>query len=113
MAGMTTVLTEFADNGNTRTYTLSGHLATKPKLVIQKRRVADGNKVVSETDISVILATEDAAGVLLPSKVAFTASIRYPITGDSADVTSALAVFRDIVAGDEFGAVVTTQNWLS
>jgi hypothetical protein len=49
----------------------------------------------------------------MPSRVTFSATVRRPIGGDAADVTAQLAVFRDIIAGDEFGAMVTTQNWLS
>jgi hypothetical protein len=45
MAAMTTVLTEFSNNGNSRTSTLSGHSATSPKLLIEKRRVPEGNQV--------------------------------------------------------------------
>lgn len=113
MAAMNTALTEFADNGNSRTYVLSGHTAAKPQLVIQKRRVPAGNQIVSESTISVLYATEDPDGAVLSQKVGFDVVVRYPISGDSADVTAALATFRDIIAGDEFGVTVTTQKWLS
>lgn len=112
MAAMTTALTEFSDNGDSRTYTQVGHTVGKPQLVIQKRKVAQGNQTVAETSISVISATEDAAGDALPSKVVFQAVIKSPITGIAADVTAMLAVFRDIVAGDEFSNAVTTQEYL-
>jgi hypothetical protein len=112
MAAMSTALTEFADNGNSRTYTQAAHTASKPKLVIQKRKVPEGNGTVVESTVSVIDATEDADGIVLSQKVTFQAVVRYPILGDAADVTAALAVFRDIVAGDEFANTVTTQEWL-
>jgi len=113
MAAMTTALTEFADNGNSRTYTLVGHTALDPQLVIQTRRVPSGSQSVAESAFKVVYATEDADGNVLQSKVSFEGSVRYPIDGLQADIDAALAVFRDIVAGDEFGVTVNTQNWLS
>jgi len=113
MAAMSTALTEFSDNGNTRTYTYTGHTAQKPKLVIQRRRVPSGSQVVLEDAFRVIEATEDANGDVLAEKVSFEAVVRRPINGTGTEVTSALAIFRDIVAGDEFGVTVSTQNWLS
>lgn len=112
MAAMTTVLTEFADNGNSRTYTQAAHTVEQPLLVLQKRKVPSGSAVIAEDTITVLSHTEDADGVTLPQRVTFTATIRRPIGGDAADVTAMLAVFRDIVAGDEFANSVTTQEWL-
>jgi hypothetical protein len=112
MAAMSTALTEFADNGNSRTYTLTGHTIVKPKLVTQKRRVPENGQTTATMEIEVVLATTDADGLIVPQKVGFSVSVRQPIQGQSSDVTGALAIFRDIVAGDEFGASVLTQNWL-
>jgi len=113
MAAMATALKEFSDQGNSREYTLSGHTAIKPSLVLQKRKVAQGNQVVIEDTISVLQATEDAASLPLAERVLFTVIVRRPKTGIAADVTSALATFRDIIAGDEFGNTVNTQEYLS
>lgn len=112
MAAMITALTEFSDKDNSRTYTYTGHTASEPKLVIQKRKLAVGNQEVLEDTVSVISSTEDALGNILESKVVFTATIRRPKSGIAADVTAALAIFRDIVAGDEFGNTVSTQEYL-
>jgi hypothetical protein len=60
----------------------------------------------------VVYGTTDAEGSPLQSKVAFSASVRYPVNGDSTDVTAALAVFRDLVASDEFTAMVNTQAYI-
>jgi hypothetical protein len=54
----------------------------------------------------------DPDGNVLQSKVGFSASVRYPANGQSSDVTAALAVFRDLVASDEFAATVTSQGYL-
>lgn len=112
MAVMTTVLTEFSNNGNSRTSTLSGHTAAKPKIVIEKRRVPDSNQAMIEFSVKAVYATEDADSLVLQQKVAFEATVRYPVLGQSSDVTALLAVFRDIIAGDEFANSVTTTEWL-
>jgi hypothetical protein len=112
MAAMSTALTEFADNGDSRTFTYTGHKASDPRLVIQKRKVPTGDQVVAETSLSVVSGTEDAGNIPLAQRVSFQAVVRYPIAGTYADVTAALAVFRDIVASDEFTASVQTQNWV-
>lgn len=112
MAAMSTSLTEFADNGNSRTYTYTGHTAAEPRLVLQRRKLGTGSNTVIEDTFTVLSSTEDANGVLLSSKVSFVATVRRPIDGIAADVTAALAIFRDIVAGDEYTNVVSTQEWL-
>lgn len=112
MTAMSTVLTEFADNGDSRTYTQEGHTVIKPMLVIQKRKVPVGNQTVAEISVAVISGTVDSESLPVTQKVNFTATVRYPINGASDDVTAMLAVFRDIIAGDEFANAVNTQEWL-
>lgn len=113
MAAMTTTLTEFANNGNSITYTTAGHTAVKPKLVLQKRRVPTGNQVTVEDTISVVHATEDDDGAILPQKVVFDVVVRRPINGQTVDVTAARDIIIDIVSGDEFANVVSTQEPLA
>lgn len=112
MAGMTTVLTEFSTSGNSRTSTYTGHTAVEPRLVIEKRRVPEGNQTMVEYSAKVVSSTEDADGEVLAQKVSFEAVVRYPVLGLSSDVTAALAIFRDVIAGDEFANSVSTQEWL-
>jgi hypothetical protein len=112
MAAMTTVLTEFAQNGNSRTSTLSTHLAGKPRLVIEKRVVPDGNKTMIDYAFKVVYSTVDAAGTILTQKIAMEAVVRYPLACIAGDLAAALDIFRDIVAGDEFANSVSTQEWL-
>ena len=109
MAAMTTVLTEFANNGNSRTSTLSGHSASKPKLLIEKRRVPEGNQTMVEYSFKVVIATEDADGAVLANKISFEGVCRYPVLGTSTDVDAALAIFADVISGDEFSNSVDTQ----
>lgn len=113
MAAMTTALTEFSDNGNSRTYTYTGHTASEPRLVLQKRRVPAGNQEIVEDTITVLSSTEDSDGALLQQNVTFSVTVRRPKSGISGDVTAALAIIRDIIAGDEFTNTVSTQEWLS
>lgn len=114
MAAMTTALTEYSDKENSRTYVLNGHTVVRPQLVIQKRRVPGGTSGVAETVISVIFGTVDEDGLPINSKVVLDTSIRYPVNIGSTetDITDALAVFRDIVAGDEFTNTVSTAEYL-
>jgi hypothetical protein len=112
MAGMTTVLTEFSNNGNSRTSTLTGHTALQPKLVIEKRRVPDAKQTMAEYSFKVVDATTDADGIVLSNKVSIEGPVRYPVLGTSTDTDAALAVFRDIIAGDEFANSISTQEWL-
>jgi hypothetical protein len=112
MASFATSIAEFSDSENSRTYTVSGHTVQAPKLVIQKRRVAQAADRVSSSTLSVIYGTTDADGVPLSSKVGFTAEVRYPANGQSDDVSAALAVFRDFVASDEFFSLVASQNYV-
>lgn len=112
MAAMTTVLTEFSNSGNSRTSTYTGHTAVKPKLVIEKRRVPEGNQTMIEYSAKVVVATEDDDGAVLANKISFEAVVRHPVLGQSADVTAALATFIDVISNDEFANSVTTQEWL-
>lgn len=112
MAAMSTALSlpEF-NNGNI-TYMLTGHTFEKAQLVLQKKRVPSGAQTVATDTITVVYGTEDSNGELLPSKIAFEVSVRRPIGAIAADMTAALATFRDVVAGDEFAAVVDKQSRL-
>jgi hypothetical protein len=114
MTAMTTVLTEsFPSSGNSRTYTQAGHTALKPQLVIQKCKIAGNGQSVAESTVSVLSATEDSDGAVLPQKVAFDVTVRYPIQGQQTDIDDMLAVVRDIIAGDEFANMVNTQEPLA
>jgi hypothetical protein len=112
MAAMSTSLTEFSDNGNSRTYSLPLHTVLKPQLVLEKRKVPSGSQTVAEDTITVLTATEDSAGVKLAQRVSFTVTIRRPINGLQTDIDAALVIFRDIIAGDEFTNTVNSQEYL-
>jgi hypothetical protein len=113
MAAMSTALTEFSDNGNSRTYTTSGHTVTSPKLVIQRRRVPVGSQVVSETEVSVIHGTTDSDDAPIAERVTMSVKVRFPVTGKTADRDAVLVILRDIIAGDEWTNTVSTSEYLS
>lgn len=114
MAAMTTVLKLQAREGHSSTYTVPAvHTALEPKLVLQKRRVPVGGQVMMEDTITILDATTDPDGNVMDQKIAFSVNVRRPKNGDASDVTAALARFRDVIAGDEFGAVVTSQDNLA
>lgn len=110
MAALATTLVHFASQGDNITYTYTGHTVGDPRLVLQKRRVPTGNRVMAETTVTVVSGTQDSTGANIPNRVSFSANIAYPVTGVYADVTAALAIFRDVVASDEFTAMVASQN---
>lgn len=113
MAAMLTTLNrDYSNLGNSRVSTTDAHTLLSPELVIEKRRPADGNKTVAEYSLKCVKATEDADGLTLKDKVSMEAVVRVPIQGVSADVTSLLAIFRDIVAGDEFTNAVNTLEFV-
>jgi len=113
MPAMVTSLTGFSNNGDTKTSVLDAHTVSKPQLVIEKRKVAVGSQSVAESSVSVVVATVDADGAILPQKYNFTVTCRSPIAGASADKAIALATLRDVVASDEFANTVDTQEWLA
>jgi hypothetical protein len=112
MAAFATSISEFSDKENHRTYMVSGHTVQAPRLVIQKRKVPTTSSGISESHLMVVYGTEDAEAMPLNSKVVFDAGVRYPANGQSDDITAALAVFRDLVASDEFTAMVTSQAYV-
>jgi len=113
MAAMTTALAGFSNYGNSRTSTYTGHTTQEPRLVIEKRRVPEGNQTVAEYSMKVLSSTEDSDGTILAQKVSLEAIVRMPVTGIVADVEAALVIFRDIIAGDEFANSIATQEWLT
>lgn len=112
MASFTSTIEEFSDKENHRTFAVDGHTVVKPKLVIQRRSQPKTPQSPSESSLSVVYGTLDADGSPIPTKVNISASVRYAAHSDPTDVTAALAVFRDLVASDEFTNMVTSQRYI-
>jgi hypothetical protein len=111
MAARATSFVEFASNGNSKTYQLPGHTIAQPRLAIQRRKIATNVDGVADDSIRVVYGTKDEADLPLAARTSFEVIVRRPANGVTGDVTSALAVFRDVVASDEFTATVTSQSW--
>lgn len=111
MAARTAVFTEYADNGNSRTFTTSGHTASKPKLVIQKRREpVNGGQSVASFDV--IHATTDPAGDIMTRKVAFHGEFRIPVDANATDVTNVKTLMKDVIASDEWNNSIDSLEWM-
>jgi hypothetical protein len=106
----TVVHTELNDTDNSRTWVLDGHTATKPQLVIQKRRTtgpADDQKL--ETELKVVFGTVDAASEVLPTKISIAVNSRYSVQSDSDDLDAAIAEFQLLVASTAFADALKKQ----
>lgn len=112
MGALITALTEFSDQGNTRICTTSGHTASLPKLVIQKRKTATTTEGSNELKISVVHGTQDADSNILSSRVVGEVTVRYPVQGQASDISAVLTILQDIAQSDEFVSNVSSQNWL-
>lgn len=113
MAGMTTTLTEFANSGNSRTYRTPEHTALRPKLIIQRRTSPTGTKTILEDSFNVVVVTEDSEGLVLPGRVSINVTVKRPVNGLSTDVDYAVTTVRDVIASDEFAALVANQDLLA
>jgi hypothetical protein len=112
MAGFTTTITEFSDSENRRKYAIDGHTVQAPRVLIQKRKEPSTSAGIADSELMVVYGTTDADSEPLSAKVVFSASVRFPANGQSSDVTAALAVFRDMVASDEFTNLVNSQEYV-
>lgn len=113
MAAMTTALTEYSDKENSRTYTYTGHTVQKPKKVLQRRKEPSVSQEIIEDTVTVYNGAEDSNGDPIDPRITFTVTVRRSKNAIAADVSAALATFRDIVAGDEFTAVTTGSSYLA
>lgn len=113
MAAMTTVLTRTVSNtANAVVYTYTGNTFSKPRKFIQKSKPSV-NGASAEDRITVISGTVDPAGNILAPVVSFEVAVRRPPNGASADLTAALAAFRDCIASTNFDDVVNYQKPLA
>lgn len=111
MAGMTTALKEIIapNGGNQRVYALPNHTALAQEVIFQRSKAASGPSGVAEDSLSFVKQTTDGDGNTLSSKDVFTVTCRRPVNGQTADINALLAYFRDVVASDEFTAMVNSQ----
>lgn len=113
MAAMTTALTVYSDDRNSRTYVNeANHTVAEPRLVIQKRRPAENGRTRNEGTVDVVHGTSDADGNPLSEKLVIGCKALVPIAGQDADTDTAITLFRDFVASDEFVAFVKKSLYI-
>lgn len=104
MADMTTTLTEYAMSGDSKSFTVAGHTAQLPRLVIQKRRLPASPKGNAQMTTSFIRGAVGADSIPLAGKVAVDVISRFPLEmiNMSSEVDAVIALVRDYVASDDF-----------
>lgn len=112
MPVMATVVTEYSNAENARTYSISGHTVAKPKLLLQKRKIGVVGGASSTDTVEILFGTQDANGTTLPGRISFFLTCRRPVEAIAADVTAAVSVLKDVVGSDEFANMINTQNYL-
>lgn len=113
MTAMVTTLSEFADSGDTRTFTAPGHSVLQSYTVVQKRKVANTSQEAATDSLRVVRGAFDASGNALAVKTSFEVVIRRSPIVDATDLSEVKALFREIIASSEFDSVVDGQLWLS
>lgn len=106
----TVVHTEFNNALNNRQWILDNHTASKPQLVIQKRRSTGplGTEKL-ENELKVVFGAEDGNGALLPTNIALSVSTRFQEGTVEADLDAAIAEFQLLVASSLFPSMVKSQ----
>lgn len=107
-----TNLVDYSDNGNTRTYATPDHTVQKTRLVQQRRKVPTTPTASAETAVRVVFGTTDSSNIPLAARYSFDVVGKGPANGNAADQVAALALLREIVNSEEFGAAMTSQLWI-
>lgn len=113
MPAMTIPLTEFSDSVNSRTFVTTTHTVAKPRVVVQRRKVPNGNSVMLEDTITCVYGTTDSAGDMNPQKVSMEVKVRRPMDAHSDDIDGCLNLLRDIVQSTELETTIDTQKYLA
>lgn len=112
MANMTTVMAQRSDSTNAREYTAPTHTLAAPFIVKQSRKTPPTSVGRATDTLSIIRGGVDLAGAPLVVPT----TIRVEVTRQAnthGDVTAAAkALLREIVASDNFNALVDGQAYL-
>lgn len=112
MANMSTSLVTFSENGNKRTSAAPSNTAALPRLILQQRSIASGVEGVSEMQHRVVFGAADASGLPIVQRISFLVLARIPILARSTEVDAAKALYREMIASDNWAASVAGQLWL-
>lgn len=111
----TLTLTEFSDSENARTWVLADHTINEPRVVIQKRKIANPASTGAGTqhsELKVVYGTSDADGNPMSQKISIDTVVRYPVGATLADVQAAVDSFQILVASTNFDSLVEKQLYL-
>lgn len=109
---MQTAYAQFADNGNSRTYTGPSHTIAKPDLLIQKRKVPTNINGVSEMSTKLVMGSTDASNAPLAQRISIEVVVRVPVGAQTADIDAAKARYADLSTDGAFLASFVTQNFV-
>jgi len=112
MAGFTTALAEFSESGSSKTYVASAsHTASAPRLVIQKRRLAEGNRKYYEMEMDIVHGLLDSESLPVATKLSSNLVVKVPTQASELEIDALLVHLRDFVASDQFATAVKKQLW--
>lgn len=113
MAAMSTALTQRSDAADTREWQLPTHTLAVPFLVRQRRTTAKTLTGRATDGLSFLRGGADTAGVALASPLTATINLIRQANVSSTDSAAALAIFREVVASDNFAAMWNSQTYLA
>lgn len=113
MANMTTLLTQRSDTADQREWAAPSHSLAAPFLIRQKRAVAKTLTGRATDTISVLKGGVDNVGAPLAIPLSVSINISRQANMASSDAAAALALFREIVASDNFGVAWNTQGYIA
>lgn len=103
---------KFSTTEHSVTYTLPGHTAQKPRLVIFDRVIpvssGKGSRV-PQLRVRVIRGVNDANGVLLATRITHESTFRYPLGAVASEVIEDMAVLATIGSDTAFQNDVATE----
>lgn len=104
----TLTLTGFSDKENCRKWVLADHSVAEPRVIIQKRREANGSDPLSmqHSELSVVYGTSDSAGDPMAQKINLSLTARHPVGATLADLQAAVDSFQILVASTNFDDLV-------
>lgn len=112
MATMTTVMAQRSDSANAREFTAPTHTLAAPFIVKQNRKTPPTSVGRATDSISIIRGGVDLAGVplVVPTTIRVEVTRQANTHGDV--VAAAKALLREIIASENFDAMVAGQAYL-
>lgn len=113
MANMTTSLTQRSDAENQREWAAPTHTLASPFTIRQRRTVAKQVTQRATDSISVLRGGLDTSGLALQTPLTAMVTLTRQANMASTDSAAALALFREIIASDNFTALWNSQGYIA